>query len=83
MMAPRIRRGAKVSNFRLLADRIGEVHINELYREEYPYRDLFRLLRESGYQGYCLAELGQTSSDPLTVMRYYRALFNELCRPCG
>ncbi len=50
----------------------------ELYRTDYPYRDLFRLLRESGYQGYCLAELSQESSDPVTVMKYYRALFDAL-----
>jgi sugar phosphate isomerase/epimerase len=72
--------GGIEESFRLVADRIGSVHINELYRKDYPYRDLFRLLRESGYHGWCLAELGQTSSDPLTVMRYYRALFDELRR---
>jgi sugar phosphate isomerase/epimerase len=73
--------GSIEESFRLVADRLGSVHINELYREDYPYRDLFRLLREGGYGGYCLAELGQTSSDPLTVMRYYRSLFHELGRP--
>jgi sugar phosphate isomerase/epimerase len=73
--------GGIESNFRLVADRIGSVHINELYRPDYPYGELFRLLRESGYQGYCLAELGAESSDPLTVMRYYKALFDALCRP--
>lgn len=70
--------GGIAENFRLVADRIGSVHINELYRADYPYRELFRLLREWGYQGYCLAELGSTSSDPVTVMRYYRALFDAL-----
>jgi sugar phosphate isomerase/epimerase len=73
--------GSIRDNFRLLADRIGSVHINELYRADYPYRDLFQLLQGSGYEGYCLAELGQTSDDALTVMRYYRALFDELRRP--
>src|SRR5687768_7793783 len=49
--------GGIEGSFRLLADRIGSVHINELYRREYPYRDLFRLLWGNGYSGYCLAEL--------------------------
>jgi sugar phosphate isomerase/epimerase len=69
------------SNFARVAGRIGSVHINELYRREYPWRELFTLLREGGYEGCCLAELGQTSADPLAVMRYYRALFDELTRP--
>lgn len=72
--------GSINSNFRLVANRIGSVHINELYRADYPYRELFRLLRESGYTGYCLAELGNISSDALTVMRYYRALFDALAQ---
>jgi sugar phosphate isomerase/epimerase len=70
--------GAIEANFARVAARIGSVHINELYRADYPYRTLFRLLRESGYQGFCLAELGQTSPDALTLMRYYRALFEAL-----
>lgn len=70
--------GAIEGNFALVADRIGSVHINELYRQDYPYRTLFRLLRESGYTGFCLAELGQTSPDAVTLMRYYRALFEAL-----
>ncbi len=73
--------GGIVDNYFRLDGRIGNVHINELYRTEYPYRDLFCLLRQSGYEGYCLAELGHPSSDPLTVMRYYHALFQELQRP--
>jgi sugar phosphate isomerase/epimerase len=67
-------------SFRLVADRIGSVHVNELYRTDYPYRELFSLLKDTGYQGYCLAELAHTSPDPATVMRYYRALFDELSR---
>ena len=70
--------GSISSSFARVAGRIGSVHINELYRREYPYRDLFHLLRVSGYDRWCLAELGSESSDPLTVMRYYRALFEAL-----
>ena len=53
-------------------------HINELY-SGYPYRELFCLLRSAGFEGYCLAEC-QGTSDPLHVMRYYRALWQELSR---
>lgn len=62
--------------FALLAARIGLVHINELW-SEYPWRRLFALLRQQGYQGFCLAEIPQ-SPEPLRLMRYYRALWREL-----
>lgn len=67
-------------SFDLLKNRLGSVvHIHDLFDREYPYRELFALLKESGFEGYCLSESPATS-DPLRVMRYYRALFDELCR---
>ena len=68
--------GSIEANFALLADRIGLVHINELWND-YPWHRLFALLRGRGYQGYCLAEIPE-SADALRLMRYYRALFEAL-----
>lgn len=65
--------GSIDENFDLLKSDIGLVHITELC-SEYPWRRLFELLRESGYQGFCLAEIPE-SEDPLRLMRYYRALW--------
>ncbi|MSR83487.1 MAG: sugar phosphate isomerase/epimerase [Candidatus Latescibacteria bacterium] len=65
--------GSIDGNFALLAGRIGLVHINELW-SDYPWRRLCELLRQSGYAGYCLAEIAE-SPDPLRLMRYYRALW--------
>lgn len=62
------------ANFRLVEKKIGMVHVHDLYAPEYPYRKLFRLLGDSGYEGYCLAECAG-SSDPIRVMHYYRALW--------
>lgn len=62
------------ANFNLVRDKIRFVHMRDLFREEYPWRKMLRLLRESGYGGYCCAEIPE-SSDPIRVMRYYRALF--------
>lgn len=73
--------GSIRDNFRLVADRIGNVHIVDLYRRDYPFRQLFTLLQDADYAGYCLAELPYTSPDAVTLMHYYRALFEELCRP--
>lgn len=72
--------GSIDSHFELLRPALGNVHINELYRREYPYRHLFQLLSKAGYDRYCLAEIGSTSTDAVTVMKYYRALFDELRR---
>ncbi len=73
--------GSIRANFELLASRLGHVvHIHDLYDPRYPYRELFALLRQAKFSGYCLSESPATS-DPLRVMRYYKALFAELSRP--
>ena len=64
-------------NFNLVKDRIKGVHMHELFNQEYPYRLFFKLLAESGYKGYCNAEV-EGSCEPLTFMKYYRALFLAL-----
>lgn len=62
------------ANFDLLKDDIHLVHMRDLYDENYPWKKLFKGLVDSGYRGYCCAEVPE-STDPLRVMRYYRALF--------
>lgn len=66
--------GSIAENFALVADRITLVHLRDLYVDDYPWRELFRLLVEHGYEGYTLAEIPE-SSDPDRVLRYYRALW--------
>ncbi len=60
--------------FDLVKDKIRQVHINELYKEDYPWRRLFERLHETGYQGYCCMEVAG-NPEPVRFMRYYRALF--------
>lgn len=69
--------GSIVENFNLLKDRIRQIHMRDLFLEEYPWRELLTLLRKSGFKGFCLAEIPE-SSDPIRVMRYYRALWKAL-----
>jgi sugar phosphate isomerase/epimerase len=76
--------GSIAANFAMLADRIGLVHMRDLYERDYPWRELVVLLRSRGYQGYCCAEIPE-SSEPERIMGYYRALwdaYNDLaaCR---
>ena len=66
--------GSIVKNYRLLSHQIGLVHITEIYRSEYPWRELFRLLKADGYDGYTLAEIAH-SPEPERLMGYYRALW--------
>lgn len=65
--------GGLEKNFNLVKDRIRGVHLHELY-SDYPYREFFTLLRQSGYTGYCNAEIDE-SSEPIRLMHYYRTLF--------
>ena len=65
------------ANFNTVKDRIRNIHLHELWNEDYPYRKLFTLLKRSGYQGYCDAEVA-ASCEPVRFMKYYRALFLAL-----
>ena len=74
-----IENGSIRENFERLKPWIKSVHVNEL-ASDYPWRELFSLLRESGYDRYTLME-AQQSCEPERFMRYYRALWRELNRP--
>lgn len=74
-------KGSVAQYFKLLRPWIKSCHINELH-SGYPYRELFRLLRETGYDRVTLAEI-QGMPDAASgerLMRYYRALWTELNR---
>lgn len=73
--------GSVKASFGLLKPWIKNVHINEL-ANDYPWRELFTLLRESGYDRYTLMEAG-ASKDPDRFLRWYKALWRELNRPCA
>ena len=64
-------------NFNLVKNRIRGVHMHDLFNREYPYRSFFKLLSDSGYKGYCNAEVEQ-SCEPVIFMKYYRDLFLAL-----
>jgi sugar phosphate isomerase/epimerase len=73
--------GSVAEYFRLLRPWIKSCHINELH-SGYPYRELFRLLRETNYDRCTLAEI-QGMPDEASgerLMRYYKALWTELTR---
>ena len=61
-------------NFNLVKDKIFSVHMRDLYLDEYPFRKLLQNLRAIPFEGYCLAEIPE-STDPIRVMKYFRALW--------
>lgn len=74
-----VQNGSIAHNFDLLLPWLRNAHINELWNSNYPWRELFRLLKQRGYNRYTLAEIAE-SSDPVRLMHYYRALWLELQR---
>ena len=71
--------GSVAKSFELLKPWLRSVHINELWKKEYPWRELFDLLKKTEFNRYTLAEI-EGNPDPVRFMRYYRALWQELNR---
>jgi sugar phosphate isomerase/epimerase len=65
------------AQFNLVKGRIGNVHLRELFTD-YPWRQLFSLLSQSGYKGYCDIELSDESCEPVRMMKNYRVGFLAL-----
>lgn len=66
--------GSVKETFALVAPRVREVHLRDLFDASYPWRELFALLANQSYAGYTLAEIPD-SPDPERVLRYFKALW--------
>jgi sugar phosphate isomerase/epimerase len=81
-----LKSGSVAEAFALLRPWVRSCHINELYKDAtgaYPYRELFRLFRESDYDRVTLCEIGRSPPDPASgeeLLRYYKALWMALTR---
>jgi sugar phosphate isomerase/epimerase len=65
-------------NFQLVEKYLGQtVHIHDL-TSDYPWRELFTLLKKSKYDGWTLLEEGQPTSDSIRVMKYYRLVWRSM-----
>jgi len=69
--------GSIDETFALVAPKIREVHLRDLFVPDYPWAELFALLDKSGYEGFTLAEI-PSSPDPDRVLRYFRSLWTAL-----
>ena len=68
--------GSVASDFKLVQDKIGLVHLHDLTDESYPWPELLALLKGIDYTGYCLAECAPPSTDPERVLAYFRSLYH-------
>jgi sugar phosphate isomerase/epimerase len=68
--------GSVEKNFNLIKKWIRSCHINDLYRKEYPWHQLFSLLRGINFPNYTFAEIGEESCEPIRFMNYYHALWD-------
>src|SRR3982751_6519977 len=66
--------GGFEANFQLVKNQIGQVHMRDLMLEEYPWRKLITSLADMKFQGYCFAEIPE-STDPVRVLKYFRGMF--------
>ena len=80
-------KGSVAEGFALLKPWIKSCHINDLENDAkgvYPYRELFRLLREIGYDRYTMCEVGRTPKTVEAVIEFYKnykAQWEELSKP--
>jgi hypothetical protein len=73
--------GSVKTSFELLHPYIKCCHITELWGD-YPYRELFSLLNDSGYDRFALCEIGASikAEDGVIFLKAYRGLWKELSR---
>lgn len=69
-----VRDGSVRPSFELLRSRLRSCHINDL-GSKYPYRELFALFREAGYDRFTLCEYGKAVApqDGVEFLKSYRA----------
>lgn len=68
------------ANFNSVKDRLGTVHIHDLI-SNYPWRELFALLKAADFNGWTLLEEGSQTADPIRVMKYYRIVWETMTAP--
>ncbi len=54
---------------------VTHVHMHELTHARYPYQEALELLTDSGYTGFCVAEI-QQSAEPERLLGYYHDLWH-------
>ncbi|WP_166819929.1 sugar phosphate isomerase/epimerase family protein [Thalassoroseus pseudoceratinae] len=68
-------------NFNLVKDRLASTtHVREFNVGEYPYDELFQLMKKANYSGWILLECRTNPKDKVAAMREQRRLFEEMTK---
>jgi sugar phosphate isomerase/epimerase len=65
-------------NFDLVKARIGTIHIHDLRNANYPWPELFGLLKQADFAGWTLLEEGKEPADIMTAMHENRRIWEKL-----
>lgn len=66
------------ANFKLVEHKLGTIHIHDLRNDNYPWPELFTLLKGARFNGWTLMEEGNTPKDIVAAMHENRALWENL-----
>jgi sugar phosphate isomerase/epimerase len=79
-----IKNGSVEESFKMLKPWIKSCHINDIQKNTqgaYPYRELFKLFRQSGYNRVTMIEVGKTLADEASTIEFlqnYKKVWAEL-----
>ncbi len=66
-------------NFNMVKQWIGDtVHVHPMNKNDYPYKDFFKLLSGINYKGWILLEEGNVPEDIITAMKEQKSYFDKL-----
>jgi sugar phosphate isomerase/epimerase len=66
------------ANFNSVKDRVGTIHIHDLRNDNYPWPELFKLLRQAKFSGWTLLEDGRVPADIVGAMKENRKVWDKL-----
>ena len=67
-------------NFELVQKKIDTVHIHDLRNDNYPWKELFPLLKSAKFKGWTLLEEGTAPKDIVAAMQENRRVWDELVK---
>jgi sugar phosphate isomerase/epimerase len=70
--------GSVAYTFGQVKDYVRHVHLHDLENPFFPYKELFGILKEMGYDGFCSLEEGYREGGEVKVIALYAALYREL-----
>jgi sugar phosphate isomerase/epimerase len=70
--------GSVSYTFGQVKDHVRHVHLHDLENRAFPYKELFGLLKEMSYDGFCSLEEGYREGGEKKVIALYAALYREM-----